>query len=190
MSEQSKHRNNLLRPWRRLESREVFSNRWMRVQIDRVELPDGRLYDYTLIHRFSDAAAALVFDDQNRVLLEREYRYPVDEVIWQLPGGIAAPDEDPLAAIQRELAEETGYVADDWEYLGAFWDNPAMSAMKIHLYLARGAHNSADTNFDPAEFLEIVWRDWDWVKEAVRSGEIKERVLLSALGMLMARGQC
>ncbi len=181
---------NLLRPWKRLASTEIFDNKWMRVQIDRVELPDGQPYDYTLIHRFTDGVAVLLFDDQNRVLLEREYRYPVDSVIWQLPGGIADPNEEPLTAIQRELAEETGYVADKWEYLGAFWDNPAMSAMKIHMFLARGPHNSADTHFDPAEFLEIEWRSWEWVKDAVRSGEIKERVLLSALGMLMARGQC
>ena len=179
-----------LRPWKRLDSQEIFANKWMRVQIDQVELPDGQPYDYTVIHRFTDGVAALVFDDQNRVLMEREYRYPVDEVIWQLPGGLVDPDEEPLPAMQRELAEETGYVAEEWEYLGQFWDNPALSAMKIHLFLARGAHNSAPIRFDEAEFVEIEWREWAWVKEAVRSGEIKERVLLSALGMLMARGQC
>jgi ADP-ribose pyrophosphatase len=190
MSENSKSSNNPLRPWRRLESREVFSNRWMRVQIDRVELPDGQPYDYTVIHRFTDGVAALVFDDRNQVLMEREYRYPVDDVIWQLPGGLVDRGEEPLLAMQRELAEETGYVADEWEYLGQFWDNPALSAMKIHLFVARGVHNSADTHFDTAEFLEVSWHDWEWVKQAVRSGEIRERVLLSALGLLMARGQC
>ncbi len=182
--------NNLLRPWRRLDTREIYANAWLRLQIDRVELPDGRPYDYTIIHRFTDGVAALVFDNQNRLLLEREYRYPVDEVIWQLPGGLVDPGEAPLPAIQRELAEETGYVAETWEYLGAFWDNPALSAMKIHLFLARGAHNSAPTHFDDAEFLEVTWRSWEWVKEAVRSGEIKERVLLSGLGLLLARGWC
>ena len=188
MSEKSKA--DWLRPWKRLGSREIFANKWMRVQIDRVELPDGQPYDYTLIHRFTDGVAVLLFDDQNRVLLEREYRYPVDSVIWQLPGGLADRDEEPMVAIQRELAEETGYAADEWEYLGAFWDNPAMSAMKIHMFLARGPHNSAATNFDRAEFVAVEWRSWEWVKDAVRSGEIKERVLLSALGILLARGQC
>ena len=189
MSERSKQ-SDWLRPWKRLDTREIYSNRWMRVQIDRVELPNGQIYDYTLIHRFTDAVAALVFDEQNRVLLEREYRYPVNEVIWQLPGGLVERNEELLPAVQRELAEETGYVAEEWEYLGDFWDNPAMTAMKIHLFLARGAHHSASTHFDEAEFVAVEWRSWEWVKKAVRSGEIKERVLLSALGMLMARGQC
>ncbi len=179
-----------LRPWRRLHTKEVYANRWLRIQIDRVELPNGQPYDYTVIHRFADGVAALVFDDQNRLLLEREYRYPVEEVIWQLPGGLVDPGEEPLAAMQRELAEETGYVAEDWEYLGAFWDNPALSAMQVHLFLARDAHHRAATRFDEAEFLEVTWRSWDWVKEAVRTGEIRERVLLSGLGLLMARGWC
>lgn len=178
-----------LRPWRRLDSRTIFENHWLRLQIDRVALPDGQPYDYTLIHRFTDGVAALVIDG-DQVLLEREYRYPVDQVIWQLPGGLVDRDEDPLEAMQRELAEETGYVAESWEYLGSFWDNPALSAMKIHLYLAQKVHNSAAIQRDRAEFLEIQWRSWDWVKQAVRSGEIRERVLLSALGILLARGQC
>jgi len=182
--------NSSLRPWRRLNSTEIFTNHWIRIQIDRVELPNGRPYDYTVIHRFADGVAALVLDDQNRVLMEREYRYPVNEVIWQLPGGLVDRGEEPLPAMQRELAEETGYVAEEWEYLGQFWDNPALSAMKIHLFLARGAHNSAPTHFDAAEFLAVEWRSWQWLKQAVRSGEIKERVLLSALGLLMARGEC
>ena len=189
MSEKSKLYDGL-RLWKRLDSREIYTNKWMRVQIDRVALPDGREYDYTLIHRFTDGVAALVFDDQNRVLMEREYRYPVQEVIWQLPGGLVDGDEELLPAMQRELAEETGYVAERWEYLGAFWDNPAMTAMKIHLFRAWDAHSSASTRFDEAEFVAVEWRSWEWVKEAVRSGEIKERVLLSALGMLMARGRC
>ena len=187
MSEKSK---NLLRPWKQIDTREIYANKWIRIQIDRVELPDGHPYDYTVIHRFADGVAALVFDEYNRVLMEREFRYPVGEVIWQLPGGLVDKNEDPLPAMKRELAEETGYIADEWEYLGHFWDNPALSAMKIHLFLARDVHNSADKHFDEAEFVEVEWRDWDWVKKAVSSGEIKERVLLSALGILLARGQC
>ena len=74
--------------WRQIESRRLLKNRWMEVYVDRVELPNGQLYDYTLIRRNADGVAALVFDDAGRLLLEQEYRYPVQEVIWQLPGGL------------------------------------------------------------------------------------------------------
>ena len=174
-------------PWRPVDSRRVLKNRWMEVYVDQVELPNGQLYDYTIIRRKADGVAALVCDDAGRVLLEREYRYPVNEIIWQLPGGLVDAGEEPLAAMQRELAEETGYEAAEWEFLGSFWDNPALSAMQVHIFIARQPSRSAATNYDEAEFIISEWRPWEWVKKAVRSGEIKDRVLLAALGMLWAR---
>lgn len=179
-----------LRSWRALQRRTVFANRWISLDIDQVELPNGQAYDYTVIRRLTHGVAALVFDDQNRLLLEREYRYPVDQVIWQLPGGLVNRGEEPLVAMKRELAEETGHVADDWEFLGSFWDNPALEDMKIFLYIGRHIQNSAQIRLDEAEFVTIVWKSWAWVKQAVQSGEIQDRVLLSALGILLARGQC
>ena len=177
-------------PWKPITSRTVFSNRWLSIELDEVLLPNGDRYEYTLIRRHTHGVAVLAFDDQNRLLLEREYRYPVNEVIWQLPGGLVDDGEEPLEAIQRELAEETGYIAESWEFLGEFWDNPALGDMRIYLFLAKGLHDHAQTHFDRAEFLTVEWRTWDWVKEAVRTGQIKERVLLSALGLLLARGFC
>jgi ADP-ribose pyrophosphatase len=177
-------------PWRRRRSRTLFANRWLAIDVDEVILPDGSPYEYTIIRRHAHGVAVMAFDDENRLLLEREYRYPVNQVIWQLPGGLLDPGEDPLTAIQRELAEETGYAAETWEYLGEFWDNPALGDMKIYLYLARGLHNHTATRPDRAEFLTVTWRSWAWVKEAVRTGEIQERVVLAGMGLLMARGWC
>lgn len=182
------HQRMQIRSWRTLKSKTVFSNHWISLAIDQVELPDGQHYDYTVIRRAFHGVAALVFDDKNRLLLEREYRYPVDQVIWQLPGGLVNAGEEPLAAVKRELAEETGYVADSWEYLGDFWDNPALGDMKIFIYVCRSIQKNAEIHFDEAEFIASEWKTWKWLKQAVRSGEIKDRVLLSALGMLLVRG--
>ena len=78
----------LLRPWRRLSGRTAFANRWLQVDVDQVELPDGRSYDYTVIRRSQHGAAVLAFDEWGQVLMQQEYRYPVGQVIWQLPGGL------------------------------------------------------------------------------------------------------
>ncbi len=179
-----------LTSWQRLRSRTAFSNQWLSVELDDVRLPNGQVYEYTLIRRLADGVAVFAFDDQQRLLLEQEYRYPVDQVIWQLPGGLVDAHEDPLTAIQRELAEETGYEAEVWEYLGAFWANPALGEAKIHLYLAQKLRPTGRVELDPAEFITTAWRSWEWVKEAVRKGEIRERVILAGMGMLMARGLC
>ncbi|MCW5860843.1 MAG: NUDIX hydrolase, partial [Caldilineales bacterium] len=103
-----------IQPWRRLRSHTAFQNRWLRVDIDQVELPNGRSYDYTVLRRPQHGAAVLACDGQGRVLMQQEYRYPVDAVIWQLPGGLIDPNETPLEAAPRELAEATGPVAASW----------------------------------------------------------------------------
>lgn len=177
-----------LRPWLQRNSRTAFDNDWLRVDIDEVELPDGRTYDYTLIRSDRHGAAILAFDEQGQVLMEREFRYPVGQVIWQLPGGLLDSGETPLAAAQRELLEETGHVAENWRRLGSIWDNPAFEDMLIHIFVAENTHFNGETNRDDHEWVTCEWVEMDWLKERVRSGEIKERVLLAALGFLWAEG--
>ena len=175
-----------LRPWRQRSSRTVFANDWLRIDIDAVETPDGKTYDYTLIRSGRHGAAILAYDARGRVLLEREFRYPVGRVIWQLPGGLLDANETPLAAAQRELAEETGHVAENWRLLGSIWDNPAFEDMQIYIFVAENAHLAGPTHSDEHEWVECEWVEIDWLKARVRSGEIKERVLLAALGFLWA----
>lgn len=175
-----------IRPWRRLHTHTAFQNRWLQVDIDQVELPDGRSYDYTVLRRPQHGAAILAFDPQGRVLMQQEYRYPVDAVIWQLPGGLIDPNEPPLEAAQRELAEETGHVADSWRLLGTFWDNPAFEDLVVNVYLADNVRPDGSEHRDEAEWVRCEWKEMGWVKEQVRAGVIRERVILAALGMMWA----
>lgn len=175
-----------IQSWRRLSSQTAFQNRWLRVDIDQVELPDGRSYDYTVLRRPQHGAAILAFDPEGRVLVQQEYRYPVDAVIWQLPGGLIDPDESPLEAAQRELAEETGHVADSWRLLGTFWDNPAFEDLVVHIFVAKDARPDGREHRDEAEWVRGEWKEMAWVKEQVRAGAIRERVILAALGFLWA----
>ncbi len=175
-----------IEPWPRLRSHTAFQNRWLRVDIDRVELPNGRSYDYTVLRRPQHGAAILAFDAQGRVLMQQEYRYPVDAVIWQLPGGLVDPAESPLAAAQRELAEETGHVAASWRLLGQFWDNPAFEDLVVHNFLAENARADGRERHDEAEWVRCEWKEMAWVKEQVRAGGICKRVVVAALGLLWA----
>jgi ADP-ribose pyrophosphatase len=177
----------LLSAWQRLESRTLFHNRWLQVAVDRVLLPDGRLYDYTVIRRDRHGAAVFARNEQGQVLLQQEFRYPVGQVIWQLPGGLIEPDESPLAAAQRELAEETGYVADHWQLLGVFWDNPALEDMEVHVFLAEGVRPDGRQQRDEAEWVHCAWKDLAWIKTQVQAGVIRDRVVVAALGFLYAR---
>ena len=105
--------------------------------------------------RHIGAVCVIPVTENNEVIMERQYRYPLDQVIWEIPAGkLDAPDEDRLSAIKRELSEETGYTADEWTDLGAFHPAPAYSDEYITMYMARGLHKG-ERHLDEDEFLDI-----------------------------------
>ncbi len=173
-----------LKPWLTRRRQTVFQNRWLQVDIDTVELPNGQSYDYTVLRERKHGAAVIALDEQGRLLLQREYRHPVSRVIWQVPGGLIDEGESPLEAARRELLEETGHQARHWRHLGVIWDNPALEEMEIHIFLATGLLAVNQGDHDEAEWIAWSWQPWSWLKQAIREGEIKERVILAAIGLL------
>jgi ADP-ribose pyrophosphatase len=183
----------MLEPWRTLASAVPFENRWLRIVVDQVELPSGRQYEYTRLQPAGVGVGIIGFDPAGRVLLEREYRHGVGDIIWQIPGGFANPGEELAAAGLRELQEETGYgirsvTADNLRYLGVIWDNPAMGTAQSHIYAAWGLELVGAVNRDRFEQMTLHWESQAWLKEAVRSGEIRDRVVVAAVAYLLLNG--
>lgn len=181
--------HSLLGAWEILHEEIPYENRWVRVRLQQLRLPSGHDYDYTLVDRPAQGVAVLLFDGAGRLLLEREYRHGVGQVIWQLPGGLVDPEESPLASIQRELLEESGYEGQRWQSLGSFYDNPALGNAATLLFMAQQARRVAEPQWDEAEALELHWVTMAWLREAVRRGEIVDRVILSGLALLWAHGR-
>jgi 8-oxo-dGTP pyrophosphatase MutT (NUDIX family) len=180
-------------PWQTLSTRITFENRWLAVAIDQVQLPTGQRYEYTRLEPRGIGVGVVGFNTAGELLMEREYRHGVGGVIWQLPGGLASADEDLQSAGLRELVEETGHApavvtAETVRYLGVVWDNPAFGMMRSHIYAAWGLTPVSETRRDPAEFVTLHWVSVEWLKEAVRSGEIKDRVVVAAMGYLLLNG--
>jgi len=180
-------------PWTTQETRVGFKNRWLSVEIDTVALPNGHAYEYTRLVPSAPGVGVFGFNADGQILLEREYRHGVGQVIWQIPGGLMDPAEDRQAAGLRELQEETGFapahVNDEAvRYLGCVWDNPAFGPMRSYLYAAWGLQPTATVKRDPEEFVTLHWVSPEWLKEAVRSGEIKDRVVVAGVGYLLLNG--
>jgi four helix bundle protein len=180
-------------PWQTHSTQRAFGNKWLSVEIDEVELPTGVRYEYTRLVPAAPGVGVIGFNEEGLILLEREYRHGVGEVIWQIPGGLADGSEDLRQAGLRELREETGYapavVTDKTvRYLGAVWDNPAFGPTVSHIYAAWELEEVASLHHDPGEFVTLHWITPEWLKEAVRNGEIKDRVVIAAVAQLLLNG--
>lgn len=139
---------------KKLDSKTVFDGRILHVYDDTVSLPNGRTASRELI-RHIGAVCVIPVTEDGHVVVERQYRYPVGEVLTEIPAGkLDSPDEDPEAAARRELREETGYTADELIPLGVFYPAAAYSSEKIHMFLAHGLHKG-DQDLDPDEFLNV-----------------------------------
>lgn len=180
-------------PWQTLATEIAFQNRWLTVAVDDVQLPSGKRYAYTRLEPGGIGVGVIGFNDAGQILLEREYRHGVAEVVWQIPGGLAASGEDLQSAGLRELLEESGYAPAQVtpttvRYLGVIWDNPGFGVAASHIYAAWGLQAATQVRRDPEEFVTLHWVEPAWLKQAVRRGEIKDRVVVAAMAYLMLDG--
>ncbi len=124
-------------PWRTLAAREVYRNQWLSVTEYQVIRPDGAPGLYGVVDP-GDNVTIVALDDDEQVWVVEDFLYPIQQRGWFLPTGAIEQSEDPLLAAQRELAEETGLRATQWERLGAFYLTPGIATQRSYLFLARG----------------------------------------------------
>lgn len=160
--------------WQKLASRDVVRDRWVRLRADRCELAPGRILDPFYVLEEHTWVHTVALDRENRVLLVRQYRYPVDAFTWELPGGWVNPGEDALAAAQRELLEETGATAPRWRHVAAPFPNPARQTNRVHGYLAEGTVVSRPTSLDDSEAVESAFFTLPEVFGLIRDGSFSQ----------------
>ncbi len=155
-----------------IDSVQVLDGRLLKVFRDRVRLPNGQESSREYI-RHPGAAVIIPMFENGDILLERQHRYPLHRDFLELPAGKFDPHETDLACAQRELIEETGYAAGQWDYLTTLYPCIGYSDERLVFYLARDL-NEVGAALDEDEFLEILRVPMTEALTMIRDGRISE----------------
>jgi ADP-ribose pyrophosphatase len=168
----------------KVDSEGVFDGKLLHVRSDTVRLPDGTLATREYIVHPGAVLIVPVLPD-GRLVVERQYRYPLGRVMIEFPAGKLDPGEAPLDTARRELREEAGYLAASWRWLGRIHPLVSYSTETIELFVAEGLTH-VGAQLDAGEFLDIALMSVDAMLAAIDRQEITDAKTVAAL-LLYAR---
>lgn len=157
---------------KKINSETVYSGVIVDVTLDDAKLVSGKTVKREVVHH-PGGAAVIPIDDEGFCHCVRQYRYPMQRMMLEVPAGKLDKGEDPKVCAERELSEETGLSADELIYLGAVCTSPGFSDERLHIYLALGLH-PGETHPDEDEFLNVEKHRLDELLGMVMSGEIED----------------
>ncbi|ULQ54332.1 NUDIX hydrolase [Flavihumibacter fluvii] len=167
--------------WKTLSSEYISNHIYFTARRDRCQREDGTVVDPYFVVELPTSATALALTADNRVLMVKQYRHPIGEVILETPGGFIDEEEDFTTGMQRELLEETGYAFDSIDYLGRVAANPGVLNNYTELYLAKGGVKQKDQQLDHNEEIEVVEISLDELIAMVMRQEIKQSLHVNCI---------
>ena len=168
--------------WKILSSEYLFNDLWFKVRKDICESPEGKIIDPYYVYEFPEWATAFALTEDNKVIMVRQYRHPVGEVIIELPGGcVDDTDKDLQSAIARELLEETGYSFSSYEFLGKISANPSTNTNWMHMFLAKGGKKVSVRKLDHNEEIIVELYSIDELKKMLRENKIIQAMHITCI---------
>lgn len=161
----------------KIASQEILRGNFLHAFRDTVRLPDGSFATREYV-RHPGAVCMIPLLDDGRLVLERQYRWPMQRVMVEFPAGKLDPGEDPLACGKRELLEETGYTAREWAHAGQLHPVISYSTEFIDMWFARGLELQ-ESRLDDEEFLEVITATPQELIEWCRDGIVTDAKTLA-----------
>ncbi len=166
-------------PEKELSTQQVYHGSAVNLRLDTVEKPNGKKATREVVEH-SDCVAVIVLDDQDNVLLERQFRYPVGKSLLEIPAGGIDPGEEPIDCVRRELQEEIGYLPKKIAKLGGFYSIPGYGTEYLYCYMATDLVPSRLMAED-TQSIELVRVPQNQIPKLIASGEICDAKSIAAL---------
>ena len=169
-----------------VSSKKIFKGKVISLRVDEI-LTKGEIRGEREVVSHNGGSAVLAVKD-GKILLERQYRYPYGEEIWEIPAGKRDKDEEFIRTARRELEEETGLIPLNLKQITSIYPSPGYTDEIIGIFYA-DRFEEGKKNFDDTEFLTSQWIEKEKVYEMIESGEIKDAKTLVAVLWYKAGGR-
>lgn len=156
----------------------IYEGNIFDVKCDDVMLSNGNYAVREVVEHLDGVAIVALIED--KILMVKQYRYPAQDVLYELPAGKLEPEEDVLAAAKRELEEETGYIARKWESLGYIWTSPGFCTERLFLFKASNLEYKGE-HPDDDELIDCLCIDKEQVLEMIHVGVINDAKSIAAI---------
>lgn len=164
--------NESLRPWTIVRSRYVVDDRYLRLRVDTCELPNGSVIEPYYVRETRGFAIVAALTSAREIVIVRQYKHGIGEVITELPAGVIDDGESPAACAARELAEETGFAGDEPRLLRTFLADPSSSNGRFHVFSVANAQPKFAQSLDPTEEIAVATIPLAEYAAMIRDGRI------------------
>lgn len=164
-----------------LKQKILYESKWNRLHEDEVEFPDGSTGMYAYMERVDAGSMIIPMMPDGKCVVLKEWRYPIQNWTYCFPFGGREEGETFLQTAQRELQEETGFVASEWIDLGILQIDPGANSQTTPVFLARGLTQTEMLHKEVSEIHEVCIFSFDEIEEMIVRGEITNGWLLSGL---------
>lgn len=178
-----------IKRWLILKSFYLLKTRWLTVRKDHVKMPSGTEIEDYYVLEYPDWINVIAITDDNKFLIERQYRHGTQSIDYELCAGTIEAGEQPLEAAKRELLEETGYAGGEWELFCVSTPNPSAMTNTNYSFLARGVKYTGARHLEKTEDIEIHLVSYDELKILVKNGDIKQGQMLAPLWKFIAENK-